>query len=107
MSAFDELREKLDAYRKPAKATKATKATTPGVDAGSVTAPDTATTGAPVVMTRAELAKALRVSQNTITNWVSRGMPCFYIGKLKTNAKGSKPRFVFADCLAWVQRGEF
>lgn len=104
MSAFDELREKLDAYRKPA---KATKATTPGVDAGSVTATAPATPGAPVVMTRAELAKALRVSQNTITNWVGRGMPCFYIGKLKTNAKGSKPRFVFAECLAWVQRGEF
>lgn len=60
-----------------------------------------------VVMTRAELAKAFRVTPNTITNWVSRGMPCFYIGRLKTCAKGSKPRFVFADCLAWVQRGEF
>ena len=60
-----------------------------------------------VVMTRAELAKALRVTPNTITHWVSRGMPCFYIGRLKTCAKGSKPRFVFADCLAWVQRGEF
>lgn len=104
MSAFDELREKLDAYRTPAKATMATMATTSGVDAG---APAPATPGAPVVMNRAELAKALRVSKNTITNWVGRGMPCFYIGKLKTNAKGSKPRFVFADCLAWVQRGEF
>lgn len=65
-----------------------------------------ATEHAPV-MTRRELAKALRVSDATITNWVGRGMPCFYIGKLKTNARGSKPRFVFADCLAWVQRGEF
>lgn len=59
------------------------------------------------VMTRRELAKAFRVSENTITNWVGRGMPCFYIGRLKTCARGSKPRFVFADCLAWVQRGEF
>lgn len=65
------------------------------------------TTAVNSIMTRSELAKALRVSENTITNWVGRGMPCFYIGKVKTCSKGSKPRFVFADCLAWVQRGEF
>ena len=70
-------------------------------------APAAAAKGPAPVMTRAELAKALRVSQNTITKWVGRGMPCFYIGRLKTCARGSKPRFVFADCLAWVQRGEF
>lgn len=76
----------------------------------TATAEDTAraaSKAALAVMTRSELAKALRVSENTITNWVGRGMPCFYIGKLKTCAKGSRPRFVFADCLAWVQRGEF
>lgn len=62
---------------------------------------------AQAVLTRPQLAAMFKVSQYTITNWVQRGMPCFYVGKMKTQGRGSKPRFVFADCLAWVQRGEF
>lgn len=100
MSAFDELRKDISACL-PAKG-NSHAAASPARSAAPPASP-----GAPVVMTRAELARALRVSQNTITNWVKRGMPCFYVGKLNTCAKGSRPRFVFADCLAWVQRGEF
>lgn len=99
MSAFDELRKDISACL-PAKGNSHAAAAPARSAAPS-------SPGVPVVMTRAELARALRVSENTITNWVKRGMPCFYVGKLNTCAKGSRPRFVFADCLAWVQRGEF
>lgn len=58
---------------------------------------DKQSNGPAPVMTRRELAKAFRVSENTITNWVERWACYFYAGAAKPWGKVAIP--------AWCREG--
>lgn len=49
-----------------------------------------------VVVNRTELARGLNVSENTLTKWLARGMPC-----LQEGGNGRDYQFQLAECYAW------
>lgn len=49
-----------------------------------------------VVVNRTELAKGLNVSENTLTKWLARGMPC-----LQEGGNGRDYQFQLSECFAW------
>lgn len=49
-----------------------------------------------VVVNRTELARGLDVSENTLTKWLARGMPC-----LQEGGNGRDYQFQLSDCYAW------
>lgn len=53
-------------------------------------------------MTRTEIAKALKVCPDTISDWIKRGLPCFYIGRVREARRGSRPRFRYEECIKWL-----
>lgn len=55
-------------------------------------------------LTRDELAELYNVCTDTITRWVNQGMPTLYIGKLQRSTKGARPRFIYSQCEAWLER---
>jgi len=48
------------------------------------------------VMNREMLGEAMGVSENTLTKWLARGMPC-----LEQGGNGREYRFQLSDCYAW------
>lgn len=51
---------------------------------------------ADLVVNRTELAELLDTSENMITDWLGRGMPC-----LEQGSNGRPYKFQFSDCYAW------
>lgn len=54
-------------------------------------------------VTRKEVARALRVSPDTITNWTKIGMPCLYLGRVQNCQHGARPRYIIRKCLKWLE----
>ena len=55
-------------------------------------------------VTRKQVAKALSVSVDTITDWTRQGMPCLYIGKVQRCERGAKTRYIIIKCLEWWEK---
>lgn len=54
-------------------------------------------------MTRTELARALKVCPDTVSDWTKRGLPCFYVGRVRQARRGSRPRYRYEDALKWLE----
>lgn len=54
-----------------------------------------------VVVNRAQLARAMAVSENTITKWIGQGLPV-----LEEGTNGREYAFQLGDCYAWRRRRE-
>lgn len=54
------------------------------------------------VMTRSELAKHYHIAPATVTTWAKQGMPVTYIGKVKSVAKGARPRYILSQVNTWL-----
>lgn len=55
-------------------------------------------------VTRKDAARVLRTSVDTITDWTREGMPVsYYAGVRQEFGKGSRPRYIIRNCLAWLE----
>lgn len=56
-----------------------------------------------IIMTRRELARYFHISPDTVTRWTHQGLPVIYIGRIKSIAKGARPRYRLAQVLTWIE----
>lgn len=52
--------------------------------------------------TTAELAKAMKVSRQTVSQWRAQGCPCVITGKI-AQGKNSRPRFNLSEVETWLK----
>lgn len=56
-----------------------------------------------LLFNRKEVAKALGVSEPTVTALTRQGMPCVYIGRVRTSRRGARPRYDLDKVRAWLE----
>ena len=55
------------------------------------------------MLTQKELAAELKLSVSCIGSLMKEGLPCLYVGTVCRRGRGSRPRYVIDEVVAWMQ----
>lgn len=56
-----------------------------------------------LLFNRREIARALGISEPTVTALTRQGMPCVYIGKIVGVRRGARPRYDLDKVRTWLE----